>query len=151
MLQQTLSPGLSIEAIDEGTRTLMRKEKDELNVYARSHIGLFVNWFLYYCAVNAVGMGWLAAREGASPFAYVMIITTFYQVVSASALVGCVVVLQHFKELRRRESAIVAALNEAGTNATIPRDYERVVLLLTVGCITVLAAWFSFFLLTVRT
>jgi hypothetical protein len=132
--------------MDESTRTLMRKEKDELNVYARSHIGLFINWLSFWSAVNAVGMGWLATRQVLN-YSYVRIITVFFQVTSAFAIVGCVVLVQHFKQLSRRESAIVAALNEVGTNATIPgRTYVAIVLLLTCGCTAVFVTWVFFYL-----
>ena len=132
--------------MDESTRALMRKEKDELNVYAGSHIGLFVSWFTYYSAVNAVGMGWLATRQ-VSNHSFVSIISIFFQFASALAILGGVVVLRYFKQLCRRESAIVAGLNEAGTNTTIPeRTYEMIVLLLTFGCIAVFVAWVFFYL-----
>ena len=130
--------------IDDATRVLMRKEKDELNIYARTNFGVFMNWVTFYFTVSVVAMGWLATKQIPSR-SVVRVVTTMFLIVSVLAIAGCLVAMQHFRELSDREATIVAALNEVGTHALIPlRTYEATVLLFTGGCTAVLTAWWTF-------
>jgi hypothetical protein len=140
---QVASSGVGLK-IDDATRVLMRKEKDELNIYARTNFGVYMNWVTFYFTVSVVAMGWLATKQIPSR-PVVRVVTTMFLVVSVLALAGCLVAIQHFRELSDREATIVAALNEVGTHALIPLlMYEATILLFTGGCTAVLTAWWSF-------
>jgi hypothetical protein len=131
--------------MEEATRLLMRKEKDQLVALAKDHFALYVGWYNYFSTLNIAAIGWLATSS-MNNRAVARIVIGLFIVATALAFRGCFTAVRHFRDLAGRESAIVSSLQEEGSNVIIPIGvYVSVLRLLTTMIGGFLAAWLLFF------